>query len=158
MGAIKNILWVGFISMVPIIELRGAIPVGAGLGLPWYTCLLAAVIGNCIPVPFILLFIRKILDWMKRCRVAFFQKVALWLENKAQKHSAKVEKYAALGLFVLVAIPLPGTGAWTGSLVAALFNVRGKYSVPAIVLGVVAAGIIVTLISYGALAFLSFLL
>lgn len=158
MGLIKNILWVAFISMVPIIELRGAIPVGTALGLTWYTNLLASVLGNCIPVPFILLFIRAILDWMKRCPISLFQKIAEWLEKKANKHADKVEKYAFWGLFLLVAIPLPGTGAWTGSLVAALFRVKPKIAVPAILLGVLLAGIIVTLISYGVLSFLSFLL
>lgn len=158
MGSIKNILWVAFISMVPIIELRGAIPVGTALGLPWFTNMLAAVVGNCVPVPFILLFIRAILDWMKRCPLNLFRKIAEWLERKANKHVEKVEKYAFWGLFVLVAIPLPGTGAWTGSLVAALFRVKPKIAVPAILIGVLAAGIIVALISYGALSFLSFLL
>lgn len=158
MGFIKNILWVGFISMVPIIELRGAIPVGAALGLPWYTNMLASIVGNCIPVPFILLFIRAILGWMKTCPVGFFRKVAEWLEKKANKHANKVEKFAFWGLLVLVAVPLPGTGAWTGALVAALFRVKPKIAVPAILLGVVGAGIVVTLISYGVLSFLSFLL
>ena len=158
MGSIKHILWVAFISMVPIIELRGAIPAGTALGLPWYSCMLASVIGNCIPVPFILLFIRAILDWMKRCPIAFLSKIALWLERKANKHADKVNSFAFWGLFILVAIPLPGTGAWTGSLVAALFRVKSKIAVPAILLGVIGAAIIVTLISYGALSVLAFLL
>lgn len=157
-NTIKNILWVAFISMVPIIELRGAIPVGAALELPWYTNMLAAVVGNCIPVPFILLFIRAILGWMRTCPISLFRKVADWLFRKAEKHADKVEKYAFWGLFVLVAIPLPGTGAWTGSLVAALFRVKPKIAVPAILLGVLGAAVIVTLISYGVLSFLSFLL
>lgn len=155
---IKNILWVAFISMVPIIELRGAIPAGAALGLPWYNCMLAAIVGNCVPVPFILLFIRGILDWMKRCPLRFFQKIALWLEQKAEKHKDKVERFAFWGLLVLVAIPLPGTGAWTGALVAALFRVKAKIAVPAIILGVLGAAVIVTLISYGVLSALAFLL
>lgn len=158
MGSIKNILWVAFISMVPIIELRGAIPAGAALGLPWYSCMLAAIVGNCIPVPFILLFIRGILDWMKRCPLRLFQKIALWLEQKAEKHKDKVDRYAFWGLLVLVAIPLPGTGAWTGALVAALFRVKAKTAVPAIILGVVGAAVIVILISYGVLSALEFLL
>ena len=158
MHSIKDILWIAFISMVPIIELRGAIPVGTALGLPWYTNLLASVVGNCVPVPFILLFIRAILAWMKRCPVNLFRKIAEWLEQKANKHASKVEKYAFWGLLILVAIPLPGTGAWTGALVAALFRVKLRVAVPAIFLGVLGAGIIVTLISYGVLSFLSFLL
>jgi len=158
MGSIKNILWVAFISMVPVIELRGAIPAGTALGLPWYLCMLAAIVGNCIPVPFILLFIRGILDWMKRCPLRLFQRIALWLEQKAEKHREKVDRFAFLGLLLLVSIPLPGTGAWTGSLVAALFRVRAKTAVPAILLGVLGAAIIVTLISYGVLSALEFLL
>lgn len=158
MVSIKNILWVCFISMVPIIELRGAIPAGTALGLPWYFCMLAAIVGNCIPVPFILLFIRGILEWMKRCPLRLFQKIALWLEQKAEKHKEKVERFAFWGLLVLVAIPLPGTGAWTGALVASLFRVKAKIAVPAIVLGVVGAAVIVTLISYGVLSALEFLL
>lgn len=155
---IKNVLWVVFISMVPVIELRGAIPAGTALGLPWYLNMLAAVVGNCIPVPFILLFIRGILDWMKRCPLRLFQKIALWLEQKAEKHRDKVDQFAFLGLLILVAIPLPGTGAWTGALVAALFRVKPRIAVPAILLGVVSAAIIVTLISYGVLSALEFLL
>ncbi len=144
-------------SMIPILELRGAIPFFCAY-LPWYTNLSLAVLGNCIPVPFILLFIRQILGWMKTCRVGFLCKTAEWLERKANKHADKVNRYAFWGLFVLVAIPLPGTGAWTGSLVAALFRVKPKQAVPAIVIGVLTAGVIVTLISYGVLSFLSFLL
>ncbi|MBR7184526.1 MAG: small multi-drug export protein [Clostridia bacterium] len=158
MGSIKNILWVAFISMVPIIELRGAIPVGAALELPWYTNMAVSVIGNFIPVPFILLFIRAILDWMRGCPIKLFRKIADWLFRKAEKHASKVERYAFGGLLILVAIPLPGTGAWTGALVAALFRVKPRIAVPAILLGVISAGIIVTLISYGVLSFLGFLL
>ncbi len=145
-------------SMIPILELRGAIPFGCAMGLPWYTNLALSVLGNCVPVPFILLFIRQILGWMKECRIGFFRKTAEWLERKANKHVDKVNQFAFWGLFALVAIPLPGTGAWTGSLVAALFRVKPKTAVPAILLGVLAAGIVVTLISYGVLSFLSFLL
>ncbi len=142
----KNALWVFLISMLPIIELRGAIPVGAALGLPLWLNFLLCVVGNFLPVPFILLFIRKILTWMKG--VKRLDKIALWLEEKAQKHSAKVMKGVAAGLFLFVAIPLPGTGAWTGSLVAALFNMRMRYALPAIFLGVITAGVIMSLGSY----------
>lgn len=143
----RNCLWVFFISMVPIIELRGAIPVGFGLGLPLWLNFLLCVVGNFLPVPFILLFIRKILAWMKN--VKHLDKIALWLERKAQKHSGKVMKGVASGLFLFVAIPLPGTGAWTGALVASLFDMRMKYALPAIFLGVVVAGVIMSLLSYG---------
>ncbi len=143
----KKAIWVFLISMVPIIELRGAIPVGAVMGLPFWMNYLLCVVGNFLPVPFILLFIRKILDWMKG--VKRLDKIALWLEAKAQKKSDKVKKGVAIGLFLFVAIPLPGTGAWTGSLVAALFDVRMRYALPAIFLGVCTAGLIMTLGSYG---------
>ena len=144
---VKNCLWVLFISMVPIIELRGAIPVGFALGLPLWLNFILCVVGNFLPVPFILLFIRKIISWMKTVR--HLDKIALWLENKAQKHSDKVMKGVASGLFLFVAIPLPGTGAWTGALVASLFDMRMKYALPAIFLGIVAAGAIMSLLSYG---------
>ena len=143
---LKNCLWVFFISMLPIIELRGAIPVGAALGLPIWLNYLLCVVGNFLPVPFILLFIGKILNWMKG--VKHLDKIALWLEAKAQKHSAKVMRGVAVGLFLFVAIPLPGTGAWTGSLVAALFKMRKRYALPAVLCGVLAAGVIMTLGSY----------
>lgn len=142
-----NCLWVFFISMVPIVELRGAIPVGYALDIPLWLNLSLCVIGNFLPVPFILLFIRRILSWMKT--VKRLDKIAFWLERKAEKHSNKVMKGVASGLFLFVAIPLPGTGAWTGALVASLFNMRMKYALPAILLGVIVAGVIMSLISYG---------
>ena len=137
------------LSMVPVVELRGAIPLGFGLGLPlWLNYTLCAV-GNFIPVPFILLFIRRILDWMKTVHRFKFDKIALWVEAKAQKHSARVMKGVASGLFLFVAIPLPGTGAWTGALIAALFHMRMRYALPAIFLGILGAGVIMSLVSYG---------
>lgn len=149
-------LYVFLCSMVPIIELRGAIPIGCAAGLPFYTNYIVSVVGNIIPVPFILLFIRNILHWMKK--IPKLDKIALWVENKAEKNKAKVLKYATFGLFIFVALPLPGTGAWTGALVAAMLDMRMKRAFPTILLGVMAAGVIVSLISYGALSFLSFLL
>ena len=101
-----------------------------------------------VPVPFILLFIRKILDWMKT-REGFFKRIAEKLEARALSKSDVLEKYAAFGLFVLVAIPLPGTGAWTGALVAAVFRLKWKHAIPAIFAGVIAAGLIMSIVSYG---------
>lgn len=141
--------------MVPLIELRGAIPIGAALGLPWLANFTLSIIGNMIPIPFILLFIRHILAWMKTTE--HFSKIALWLEEKAEKNKGKVMKYATFGLALFVGIPLPGTGAWTGALVAALMNMRMKYSLPSIFAGVVLAAFIMSGISYGFLSFLSFL-
>lgn len=151
---IKNYLWVFFISMVPIIELRGAIPVGAARGNEWLFNMLFSVAGNMLPVPFILLFIRHILAWMKKTR---FAPVADWIENKAHKNTGKVRKYATPGLFLFVAVPLPGTGAWTGALVAAMIGMRLKFALLSIFGGVVTAGIIMSLASYGFVSFLSFL-
>ena len=138
------------IAMVPVVELRAALPFGVGLGLEPVTALVASIIGNMVPVPFIILFIRKILDWMKR--FDRFRRIAEKIEAKAAKHEDKIVKYEALGLFLLVAIPLPGTGAWTGSLVAALFDLRLRTAVPIIFAGVIAAGIVVFLITYGVVA------
>jgi len=147
MPDIIDFLKVFLMSMVPVLELRAAIPWGAGLGMPWYVNYLIAIVGNSLPVPFILLFIRAILDWMKR--VKGLSKIALWLEAKAEKNSAKVNKYAAWGLFLFVAIPLPGTGAWTGSAIAALLDIRLRNAIPTILLGVLCAGILMMGISYG---------
>ena len=144
------------ISMVPIIELRGAIPIGQSMGLGFWECYILSVIGNMLPVPIILLFVRKVLNWMKG--VSKLDKIAIWVEEKAKKHSNKITKYAFGGLFVFVAVPLPGTGAWTGALIAALFDVRMKKALPAIFSGVVVAGALISLISFGALKFLSFML
>lgn len=153
---IKNILYIFLCSMVPIIELRVAIPMGAALDIPFYINYIISVVGNMLPVPFILLFIRHILHWMKK--IPKLDKIAAWIENKAEKNKAKVLKYATFGLYIFVAIPLPGTGAWTGALVAAMLDMRMKRSIPAILLGVMTAGVIMSLASYGAIGFLKFLL
>lgn len=138
------------VAMVPVLELRFALPFGVGLGLEPWMALVASILGNMVPVPFIILFIRYILEWMKRFEK--FRRIAERLEAKAKKHEDKIVKYEALGLFILVAIPLPGTGAWTGSLVAALFDIRLRTAVPVIFCGVAAAGIVVFLITYGVVA------
>jgi len=150
-------LCVFFCSMLPIIELRGAIPLGWGLDLPWWQSYILAVIGNIIPVPFILLFIKRIITWMSGCRVGFFNKVANWLIKKAEKNRKKIEKYSFFGVCLFVAIPLPVTGAWTGSLVAAVFDMKFSKALVSCILGVLIAGVIMTLISGGVLGFLSFL-
>lgn len=150
--------WCVFLcSMIPIIELRGAIPLGAGLGLSPALNYALSVLGNMLPVPVILLCIRGVLHWMKHCPVALFSKVALWLENKAEKNRAKVEKYAFWGLFLFVAVPLPGTGAWTGSLVAALMRMNFWRALVSVLLGVLSAGIIMSFVSYGAVALFQFI-
>lgn len=140
----KNLLYIFFISMVPLIELRGAVPVGTGLGIHWLLNLVVCIIGNCVPIPFILLFIKAILKWMRGCSISLFSKIAVWLYNKAEKHRPEIEKYAAWGLFVFVAIPLPGTGAWSGALVASVFDMNKTKACISIFGGVVAAGLIMT--------------
>ncbi len=142
--------------MLPILELRAAIPLGYGLGLPPLVNYLICVVGNLLPVPFILFFIRKILAWMKK--VKKLEKIALWVEERAHRHSEKVLKYASIGLFLFVAVPLPGTGAWTGALVAALFDMRYRYSIPSIFFGGLTAGFLMVGICYGFLDSLLFLL
>ena len=216
----KNAFWVLFISMVPLIELRGAVPVGAVLDLPFYINYIVAVIGNILPVPFILLFIPAILNWLERFKL--FRPIVQWLHKKADKNRGKIDKaegsesdtvsnsdtvaearadlevsadaenvqtaetaqaqtvevecaqpaectkaqsagkakmsvgtFIALMLFVL--IPAPGTGAWTGALVASLFGFSRIKSFAAIALGVLGCGVIMCLASYGVLGFLSFL-
>ena len=144
------------ISMVPVIELRGAIPYGIGFGLePWLVAPLA-IIGNLLPVPFILLFIRRIFQWMKKYEK--LGKIAYKLEERAANKNGKVKKSEFIGLLLFVAIPLPGTGAWTGALIAALMDMRMKRALPTIALGVLLAGIIVTLVMVLGIEALSFFL
>lgn len=136
------------VSMVPIVELRGAIPIGVSLGLDPWAAMAVSVVGNMVPVPFIILFIRKIFIWL-RGRSPKLEALVERMETKAQGKWDKVRRYQLLGLTVLVAIPLPGTGAWTGGLIAGLFDIRMKYSIPCILLGVIIAGFIVTAVTYG---------
>ena len=146
-----QILLTLLISMVPIIELRGAIPVATGAGLDWKIAILVAVIGNMIPVPFIIIFIKKIFALMRKASPKL-DSVVTKLENKAFSKKDVIDKYGPWGLFIFVAIPLPGTGAWTGSLIAAMLDIPLKKAFPAVALGVVTAGIIVAFVSYGAAA------
>lgn len=165
-GAIKTFftqtlgarLGVMLCSMLPIIELRGAIPLGMGLDLPWWQSYAFAVIGNMIPIPFILLFVTKLIAWMTRSRVRFFNKIGDFLTRKAEKNREKIEKYSFWGVCLFVAVPLPITGAWTGSLVASMIGMRFWKALLSCFIGVLIAGAVVTLISYGALAAFSWLL
>ena len=142
------------ISMVPVIELRGAIPVALANGVSPIPAICVAMIGNLLPVPFIILFIRRILKWLKS-RKGRMQRLANWVEAHAAKRIPKVQKYAFWGLVLFVAIPLPGTGAWSGALVAAMLDMRLKKAFPAIMLGVLIAGMIVGLASSGTIMALS---
>lgn len=148
-----EILWTMLVSMVPVVELRGGLPVGVALGLRPGVALCAAIVGNLIPVPFIIVYIRRILVWLRQ-RSRWLDNRVRWLEKRAHLKGQTVTKYGFIGLCILVAIPLPGTGAWTGALVAAFLDMRLKKAIPAIVLGVVIAGLIVSVITYGVTAVL----
>ncbi|MBO4791673.1 MAG: small multi-drug export protein, partial [Clostridia bacterium] len=144
-------------SMIPVIELRGGIPLGAALGLPWWESYLLAVAGNMVPVPIILLFVRKFISWMSASKVRFFNKIASFLERKAEKNRGKIEKYAFWGICLFVAVPLPITGAWTGALVCATIGEKVWRALVSCFIGVCIAGVIMTLASYGVVAALNFL-
>ena len=139
--------------MVPVIELRGAIPIGVGAGLNLWLAIAVSIVGNLVPVPFIIIFIKKIFAFMRE-KMPKLDGLVTRLENKANSKSETVQKYAFWGLFVLVAIPLPGTGVWTGALVAAMLEMPLKKAFPAIMLGVLGAGVIVSFVTYGAGALL----
>ena len=134
-------LFTMLVSMIPVIELRGGLPFGVALGLPYYLAFPAAVIGNLIPAPFIIVYIRRIFELLRRYLPSLNGLIDK-LEKKAHLKGKKVQKYQYLGLWLFVAIPLPGTGAWTGSLAAAFLGMRLKKAMPAVVLGVLTAGCI----------------
>ncbi len=150
-------LCVFFCSMLPIIELRGAIPMAFAFGLPWWQAYIISVLGNLLPVPFILLLINIVLKWMSNSKVSFFNKFANFLYRKVDKNRARIEKYSFWGLCLFIAIPLPVTGAWTGSLVAAVIGMKPWKAFVSALLGVLIAGVIVTLIVYGGIGFLAWL-
>ncbi len=136
------------ISMVPVIELRGGLPYGIALGLDYPIALAAAVLGNMVPVPFIIVYIRHIFEWLRKRSHWWDEKISR-LEKKAHLKGRLVRKYSTIGLCILVAIPFPGTGAWTGALVAAVLDLRLKKAVPAIFLGVCIAAAIMTAVTFG---------
>lgn len=147
----KKYFWVFLIAMVPLIEIRGAIPYAVGFGLPLVPSILVAVLGNMLPVPFIFLFARRVLEWGKDKKVIgpFFK----WCLEKGEKGGRKLEAKAGKGLywalFLFVGIPLPGTGAWTGTLAASILNMDFKKSSLAVMAGVVLAGAIMLAASLG---------
>ena len=118
-------LFTMLVSMIPIIELRGGLPFGVALGLPYYLAFPAAVLGNLIPAPFIIVYIRRIFELLRRYLPSLNGLIDK-LERKAHLKGKKVQKYQYIGLWLFVAIPLPGTGAWTGSLAAAFLGMRLK--------------------------------
>lgn len=139
------------ISMIPILELRGGLLAAspALLNVPILKAIPICIIGNLLPIPFILLLIEKVLNGMER--VPGLSKVAIWVRQKADKNKSQIEKFGFWGLVLFVGIPLPGTGAWTGSLVAALLHMKFGKAIGAILCGIVMATVIMSLLSYGLL-------
>lgn len=135
------------VSLCPVLELRGGMIAARLLEIPFIEAFIICYIGNMIPIPFILLFIRRIFKWMRRYKT--FAKIVDKLESRSEKKKDTIVKYQEWGLLVFVAIPLPGTGGWTGALVAALMDLRFKKCLPVIALGVFIAGVIMSLITYG---------
>ncbi|MBQ3072209.1 MAG: small multi-drug export protein [Oscillospiraceae bacterium] len=142
-----KLLMTFLIAMTPVSELRGAIPVAVANGLNVWAAIAVAVVGNLVPVPILILFVRRFFNWLRK-NIASLNGFVTRLEERAMKKSEVVKKSEFWGLALLVAIPLPGTGAWTGALVAAMLNMRMKRAFPAILLGVVAAGLIIGLLSH----------
>ena len=148
-----KLLMTFLISMVPVVELRGAIPIAVAHDLPFWWAIPVAIIGNLVPVPFIIIFIKKIFAWL-RTKSRWLNNLVTKLENRAISKIDTVKKYQFWGLFMFVAIPLPGTGAWTGALIAAMMDMDLKDAWPSITLGVITAGAIVAFVTYGAGALL----
>lgn len=137
------------ISMIPLLELRGAILAAGLMNMEFIKTAVIVVIGNMLPIPFILLFIKAIFNWMKK--IKWLKAIPEFCERKAMKHSAQIEKYGIFGLFLFVAIPLPGTGAWTGSLLAVLFGLKPAKALLFIFFGVLVAGAIMSVLGFGVL-------
>lgn len=137
------------ISMMPILELRGGLLAASLLGVNPIVAYIISMIGNLLPIPFILLFIKRIIEWLGKSKIKFFKKIVKWLEKKVEKNKESIEKYGYLGLILFVGIPLPGTGAWTGCLIAAVLDMDRKKSFLSILVGVIMASIIMMILSYG---------
>ena len=144
---IRDILSVFILSMVPVAELRVAIPMALGLGMNSIEAFIISVIGNMLPIPFLILFARPVISYLEKLRP--FRKIMQWVDQKIRKRARNMQTLTFWGLCLFVAIPLPGTGAWTGAGIAAILEMRLKHALPAIFLGVLGAGIVVTLASLG---------
>ncbi len=152
LGGFPPLAVVFIISMIPILELRGGLIAASLMGIDMWLAALFCILGNLLPVPFILLFIEKILNWMKGCKIKLFNKIANWLEARATgEKAAQIRKYEFWGLALFVGIPLPGTGAWTGCLIAALLHIDKKKATLATFVGIAMATVIMCIISYGGL-------
>ncbi len=141
-------LWVLGISLLPIVELKGAIPVGLGLGIPLLTSFFIALFGSCLMGIIIVVFASSVLKYMRHSRIKVFNSVSNWAYRKVEKHRSKIDRFGYWGVFVFVAIPLPGTGVWTGALIAAVLGLRVNKAIPAVVFGNVIAGLAIMLLSY----------
>ena len=147
-GVLPPELIIFIISLLPILELRGGLLAASLLGVKLWVALPICIIGNLLPIPFILLFIRKILSLLKKTKL--FKGIVEWVERKADSKKDKITKYARWGLFLFVAIPIPGTGAWMGALIADILDIHIKKSLPMIIAGVFTAAAIMTIIAYAA--------
>lgn len=148
-GKISRELIVFVISMVPILELRGGLLAASVMNIPIVRAIWLCVVGNIIPVPFILLLITPIFNWLKK--TDFLRPMVERLENRALGKKDQIERYEFWGLVLFVGIPLPGTGAWTGSLIASLLGIRFRKAFPAVILGIFLATVIMSIVSYGLL-------
>lgn len=153
-GKIAQELIAFIVSMLPILELRGGLIAAKLMDIDFFKAFAICFIGNMLPIPFILLFIRKIFFWLKK--IPSVEKAIVKLEARSIRKADNVKKYRLWGLFIFVAIPLPGTGAWTGALIADLLDIRIKHSLPTIAAGVFVAGIIISALSYGLFGLLGF--
>ena len=168
---LQKCIYVFLISMLPVVELRGGIPVAMGLGLPFWLSYLICVLGNMLPVPFIIMFSKSIFAWFARQRdvetdsrslivklwykfINLIGKILFKVNKRADEKAKTIGTYELFGLFLFVAIPLPGTGAWTGSFIAAVLRLRLVKAFCAILAGVLASGLIMGLISHGVFGFL----
>ena len=147
-GPVGEFCFTMLVSMVPVVELRGGIPFGVTLGLPVWAAYVAAIIGNILPVPFILVYIRRIFYWMRR-RLPRLNSLVDRLERKAHLKGRMVTKYKYLGLMLFVAVPLPGTGAWTGALAAAFLDMPLRKALPSILAGILIAGVAISILTFG---------
>ena len=146
----KEVL-VFIISILPILELRGGLLAASLLNVSPVRAYIISILGNVLPVPFILLFINKILEWMENSKIKWMNKFAKWLHKKSDKNKGQIEKFGYFGLLLFIGIPLPGTGAWTGCLIASLLNMDRKKSFFAALGGIIMASVIMMILSYGVL-------
>lgn len=144
----SRVLVTFIVSMLPVVELRGAIPVGVSMGMSPMGALAAAWLGSTLPAPFIILFIRKIFHWAKRV-IPSLDRFIRRVEDRAMSRRGFIDRWEIWGLVIFVGIPLPGTGIWTGALLAALMEIRMKRALPALALGNAAAGVMITALTYG---------